>query len=67
MDSSIAFGVALGFLILVLLVFFGFFYWMSKGLRKQIEEALKNATEEEQTEIRKKIVKAMFPPRFTRD
>lgn len=51
----------------MLLVFFGFFYWMSKGLRKQIEEALKNATEEEQTEIRKKIVKAMFPPRFTRD
>lgn len=41
-------------------------YFFSRSFTKQIEEALKNATEEEQKELRNKIVKAVFPPRFPR-
>lgn len=44
-----------------------FFYALSMKMRRSVEEALKDATTEEQTIIRNKVVKAMFPPRFTRD
>ncbi len=36
------------------------------SVRKDIEEALKNASTKEQAEIRKQLVRAMFPPRFPR-
>jgi hypothetical protein len=38
-----------------------------RGVRKEIENALKNADTKEQEIIRRKVVKAMFPPRFFRD
>jgi hypothetical protein len=43
------------------------FYALSIKMRKSVQEALEDATTEEQTIIRNKVVKAMFPPRFTRD
>jgi hypothetical protein len=43
------------------------FYALSIRMRKSVEDALKDATTEEQIVIRNKVVKAMFPPRFTRD
>jgi Na+/melibiose symporter-like transporter len=36
------------------------------SVRKHVEEALKNATDKEQMEIRRQLVKVMFPPRFPR-
>lgn len=57
----------IGFLVLMISGFSGVAFWIFKGVRKDVEEALKNATPEEQAEIRKKVVKALFPPRFPRD
>ena len=42
------------------------FAYTYRGIRKEIEDALTKADEEEQAEIRKKVVKALFPPRFNR-
>lgn len=43
------------------------FLWKYRSLRKEIEDALKNADTAEQELIRKKLVKALFPPRFPRN
>ena len=60
---NVLFGVVIG-----IIVFTGvFFYLFSMKIRKDVERALEDATTEEQTIIRNKVVKAMFPPRFTRD
>lgn len=56
----------IGFLVLMISGFSGVVFWIIKGVRKDVEEALKNATPDEQAEIRKKVVKAVFPPRFPR-
>jgi hypothetical protein len=42
------------------------FAYTYRGIRKEIEDALTKADEEEQAEIRKRVVKALFPPRFHR-
>jgi len=60
------------FIILVVLLIFiglavGWFFWLSSKIRQDVEDALKNATTEEQEVIRKKVVRAVFPPRFPRD
>ncbi len=36
------------------------------SVRKDVEEALKHADAKRQAEIRKQLVRAMFPPRFPR-
>ena len=44
------------------------FAWVLRGLRQQIVDALINAeSEEEKAEIERKVVKALYPPRFSRD
>jgi Ca2+/Na+ antiporter len=53
---------ALGCYVLVVL----FFIYKYVQLRKDIEQALKEADQEEQATIRKMVVRAMFPPRFPR-
>ena len=41
---------------------------MGVSIRRDIEDALKNAYDErEKLEIRKKVVKAFYPPRFNKD
>lgn len=57
----------LAILVSVVVGFFTVAYFVSRGIRKQVEEALKDATTEEQAIIRNKVVKAVFPPRFPRD
>jgi hypothetical protein len=45
----------------------GFFVFKFRNIRREVEDALKEATTEEQEIIRNKVVKALFPPRFPRD
>ena len=52
--------------VIILIIAAGVFAFRYRGIRKQIEDALTEASEEEQAEIRKKVVKALFPPRFNR-
>ena len=41
---------------------------MSVSVRRDIEDALKNAfDDEEKDEIRKRVVKTFYPPRFNKD
>lgn len=40
---------------------------ISKDIKNNVEDALTKADEEGQAELRKKLVKALFPPRFNRD
>lgn len=40
---------------------------MSVSMRRDVEDALKNASKEEQDEIKLKVIKAVFPPKFNRD
>lgn len=58
-------------ILIVLLVFIGlcvgWLFWLSSKVRHDVEDALKNATTEEQEVIRKKVVRAVFPPRFPKD
>lgn len=54
-------GLVLGVMAVIVML-----YMLGRSVRKHVEDALKNATHEEQTEIRKKVVKAVFPPRFDR-
>lgn len=42
------------------------FVFLYRNVRRDVEEALKNADSAEQARIRKQLVKAMFPPRFPR-
>ncbi len=37
-----------------------------RSVRRDVEEALKHADAKRQAEIRKQLVRAMFPPRFPR-
>lgn len=62
------FEIALVFLMGALALFLGVFYFASKSVRKHVEEALKKTAgdDEAQAEIRKRVVKAVFPPRFHR-
>jgi len=60
------FEIALVFLVGALVLFFGVFYTLGKKVRQTVEDALKETAEdpEAQAEIRKRVVKAVFPPRF---
>jgi hypothetical protein len=58
------------FLVAVILYFvlaLGFFGVLSYSVRRDVEDALKNVSKEEQDEIRLKVVKALYPPKFRRD
>lgn len=66
MDTLSFFEFLLAILVLIVVGFFTIAYFVSRGVRKHVEEALKDATTEEQAIIRKKVVKAVFPPRFHR-
>lgn len=52
-----------------LVLFFGAAFALAKSVRKHVEEALRQTADDEemQAEIRKRVVKAVFPPRFPRD
>lgn len=52
----------------LVLVYVGFFL-LIRWVRKGVEDALRETAgdDEAQAEIRKKVVKAVFPPRFPRD
>ena len=63
MDTYLPLLLVLGLALLV----FGIASWMlAKNVREQVEAALRETAgdDEAQAAIRKKIVKAVFPPRF---
>lgn len=41
-------------------------FFVGRDIRRTVEKTLAEATTEEQEIIRKRVVKAMFPPRFNR-
>jgi len=47
-------------------LFIGAFFMLAKWVRKGVEDALRETAgdDEAQAEIRKKVVRAVFPPRF---
>lgn len=65
MDSDVLYVVyAVGAVLFVLIVL-GAFLWTWSGIRRDILDALINAeSEEERAEIERRVVKALFPPRF---
>lgn len=67
MDNPTA--IALVFLITVLVVFLVGTYFLYKNIGQHVTRALDETKDdpEAQAEIRKKIVKALYPPRFPRD
>jgi uncharacterized protein YoxC len=60
-------GIILGLLVVVFAVALLFFGIIISNVKRDIENAISEASEEEQEEIRKKLVKALYPPRFFRD
>lgn len=63
-----ALQIALIFLAVCLAVFGLFVLWMAKTVKRDFERILDEAeSESEKDEIRLKIVKALYPPRFNRD
>ena len=63
-----ALQIALIFLVVCLAVFGLFILWMAKTVKRDFERILDEAeSESEKDEIRLKIVKALYPPRFNRD
>jgi len=63
------FEILLVFLAGALVLFFGAFYVIAKWVRREVERALEESADDDvrQAEIRKAVVKAMFPPRFPRN
>lgn len=63
------FEILLVFLAGALVIFFGVFYYLAKWVRREVEKALAESADDDvrQAEIRKAVVKAVFPPRFNRD
>ena len=53
-------------LIVVIVVTVVFYRFVSK-LMKDVERAIEDATTEEQTIIRAKVIKALYPPRFNKE
>lgn len=62
------FEILLVFLAGALVLFFGVFYHLAKWVRREVERALEESADDDvrQAEIRKAVVKAVFPPRFHR-
>jgi hypothetical protein len=57
---------AIGAVTLVVTVLLAFL-WGWRGIRQEIVDALNKAeSEEEKAEIERRVVKALFPPRFNR-
>jgi len=48
-------------------VFLGWFVKLTNTVRHDIEDAINEADEAEQAELKRKVVKALYPPRFFRD
>jgi uncharacterized protein YoxC len=62
-----ALQIALVFLAVCLAVFGLFIMWMAKTVKRDIERMLDEAeSQSEKDEIRLRIVKALYPPRFNR-
>lgn len=59
---NIIFAIAVTFLTLGVIAF----ALLYRSVRRDVEEALKNADAAEQARIRKQLVKALFPPKFHR-
>ena len=61
--------ILLVFLAGALVLFFGAFYVIARWVRGAVERALEESADDDnkQAEIRKAVVKAVFPPRFPRD
>jgi len=64
-NSSMELFLVAGILVVVLAL--GFIGVMSVSVRRDIEDALKNASKEEEEELRKKVVQTFYPPRFRKD
>lgn len=62
-------GIALLFLVVMLVVFYVSIFILYKSIGKDVEHMLELTKDdpEAQAEIRKKLVKALYPPRFPRD
>jgi hypothetical protein len=60
---------AFGFLVLSIVLFAGFMWWIYRGVREEIQKSMdaNEGDEAAQEEIRKKLIKALYPPRFNRD
>lgn len=63
-ELTIGVEIALGLIIAVGAGILIALYLLGKSINKNVEKILTDATTEEQEIIRKKIVKAVFPPRF---
>lgn len=67
MDSAYAYMIFfLGFCVAA---FVNFMLWLFKTIREEIQASLDahEGDEAAQNEIRKKLIKALYPPRFNRD
>ena len=67
MDSAYVYMIFfLGFCIAV---FVNFMYWLSKTIREEVQKQLDahEGDEAAQDEIRRKLIKALYPPKFHRD
>jgi hypothetical protein len=60
---------AFGFLVLSIVLFAGFMWWIYRGVQEEIQKSMdaNEGNEAAQEEIRKKLIKALYPPRFNRD
>jgi Na+/melibiose symporter-like transporter len=67
MDSAYVYMIF--FLVFCIAVFIGFMFWLFKTIREEVQRNLDahEGDQAAQEEIRKKLIKALYPPRFNRD
>lgn len=67
MDSAYVYMIV--FLGVCIAVFVGFMFWLLGTIREEVQRSLDahEGDEEAQAEIRKKLIKALYPPKFNRD
>lgn len=67
MDNPI--GIALLFLVVMVIIFYVSIFILYKSIGKEVERMLELTKDdpEAQAEIRKKVVRALYPPRFPID
>ena len=67
MDSAYVYMIF--FLVFCVALFTSFMFWLFKTIREEIQRSLDahEGDEAAQEEIRKKLIKALYPPRFNRD
>lgn len=67
MDSAYVYMII--FLVFCILVFVSFMFWLFKTIGEEVQKSLDEheGNEEAQAEIRRKLIKALYPPKFHRD